>query len=62
MTPDTPTAEERSEFIQRLPVVMHEAGRLGLWKTMHALHEVIQTAGWEMAEKVPELRSTPHDP
>ena len=27
-----------------------EAGRLGMWKTMHALEPATQAVGWEMAE------------
>lgn len=26
------------------------AGRLGLWKTMHAIEPATQAVGWEMAE------------
>jgi hypothetical protein len=43
-------AEAGRDFILRLVVAKDEAGRLGLWKTMHALDEVTRTVGYEVAD------------
>jgi hypothetical protein len=41
---DTPTLES---FVAELVALKNEAGRLGLWKTMHALDEATTAVGWE---------------
>ena len=41
---------ERHEFVTKLPLIMVEAGRLGLFQTMHCLHEAVQKSGYELAE------------
>lgn len=47
----TETAWRRAsrEFASRLVLVKVEAGRLGLWRTMHALDKGTQAVGWEIA-------------
>lgn len=43
------------DFINRLVMIKHEAGKLELWKTMHSLEEPQRVVGWEFAEKLKEL-------
>lgn len=42
----------RHDLVTWLPLVMSQAGKVGLYKTMHALHEAVRMAGWELAEKM----------
>lgn len=42
----------RDEFILELAALHHEAHRLGLHRTGHALHEAVRTVGWEIARQV----------
>src|SRR5687768_2734487 len=44
---------ERRQFITELVLAKDRAGRLGLWKTMHALDEATNAAGWELASLLP---------
>lgn len=43
------TDAEREAFLQRLPLVMVEAQRLGLVITGRALHDAVRASGWEYA-------------
>ena len=38
----------RAEFARNLPLVMVEAGTLGLYETMHALHDAVRKVGYEL--------------
>lgn len=43
------------KFITKLTLLKAEAGRLELWRTMHALELPITVIGWELAgEEIPE--------
>lgn len=48
----------RNDFVTWLPLVMHQAGKVGLWKTMHALKEVTRLAGYELAEQMEKESDT----
>lgn len=39
------------DFAVRLSYMMAEAGQLGLFRTMQALHEAVRQVGWELAEQ-----------
>lgn len=43
-------AAERRQFSANLAAMKHEAGRLGLWRTMRALEEATMRVGWEIAD------------
>lgn len=43
---------ERTKFIQQLPLLLHRAGELGLYKTMHALTNAVRVSGFELAEEM----------
>lgn len=50
---DIPSREEvMRNFVAKLPLVMDEAHRLGLFVTGHALHEAVRKAGYELAERL----------
>lgn len=38
------------ELIIRMVEVKNEAGRLGLYRTMHAMDEATRVVGWEVAD------------
>ena len=38
------------EFTTALVRMKDRSGRLGLWKTMHAIDEATKVAGWEIAD------------
>jgi len=38
------------DFANRLSLLQDEAGRLGLFKTMHILHEASRAAGFELTD------------
>ncbi len=40
----------RHDLIVRVAQMQEEAGRLGLFKTMHSLHEANRAGGFELAE------------
>lgn len=40
----------RHEFITRVALMQEEAGRLGLFKTMHSLHDANRAGDFELAE------------
>lgn len=42
----------RHDFVRWLPLIMSQAGKVGLYKTMHTLHEAVRVAGWELAERM----------
>lgn len=42
---DTP----QTDFASRLALMHVEAGNLGLYATMHKIHEAVQQVGWEIA-------------
>ena len=46
--------DKRTLFAQRLPLIMDEAGRLGLFATMQALHKAVQAVGYEVANEFSE--------
>ncbi len=51
MTPtNRQSAAPRKEFASRLTLVMNEAMRLGLYRTMHKLHDAVREVGWELAD------------
>lgn len=50
MTNEQQTIKERHQFANELPLVMHRAGQLGLWRTMHKLHDAVRELGWELAD------------
>jgi len=52
--PDYKHRQEHIEFASRLALMQVEAGRLGLYVTMHKIHEAIKQVGYEMAGE-PEL-------
>jgi len=37
------------EFVVAMNDLMNRAGKLKLWRTMHALHDAKRTLGWELA-------------
>lgn len=39
------------DFVVRLAAMMAEAGELGLYGTMHKIHEAVQALGWELSHK-----------
>lgn len=41
-----------TDYLSRLSLFQAEAGKLGLFKTMHALHEANRVGGSELAEHV----------
>lgn len=41
--------DPRQEFVNKLTFAMNEAGQLGLYRTMHKLHEAVREVGWEIA-------------
>jgi hypothetical protein len=45
---------DRANFASRLALMHIEAGRLGLYVTMHKIHEAVKQVGYEMAG-TPEL-------
>ena len=45
--------ESIQTFVIDLNLLMDRAGRLGLWKTMHVLHDAKRKLGWELAEEKP---------
>lgn len=40
----------RQAFCAELPLVMERAGRLGMFRTMHKLHEAVKEVGYEWAD------------
>lgn len=42
-------AHKHQDFINRLVAIKEEAGRLGFYRTMHALDGALQQIGWEVA-------------
>ena len=44
-------SEPVQAFVIDLNLLMDRAGKLGLWKTMHVLHDAKRKLGWELAEK-----------
>jgi len=48
------TLEVQKDFARRLAEMHVEAGRLGLYVTMHKIHEAVKQVGYEMAG-TPEL-------
>lgn len=40
----------RREFLIRLAQMKHEAGELGMWKTVQALDNTTRVAGFELAD------------
>lgn len=40
----------RQDFARRLGLMKEEAGRLRLWRTMHALEAPLKEIGWEIAD------------
>lgn len=42
--------DERKSFVSRLALMKTEAGALGLYRTLHALDQTTNTAGWEIAD------------
>jgi hypothetical protein len=40
---------KHEDFIHRLVAIKEEAGRLGFYRTMHALDGAVQEIGWEVA-------------
>ena len=44
-------SEPIQAFVIDLSLLMDRAGKLGLWKTMHILHDAKRKLGWELAEK-----------
>lgn len=43
------TKAEGGEFASKLALLKHEAGRLGLWLTMHELDRAVVMVGFEIA-------------
>ena len=41
---------ERARLVTELNVIKFKLGRVGLFKTMHAVDEATRCMGWEMAE------------
>ena len=50
MTTEAQQRQAERDFITDLVLLKARAGRLGLWKTMHALEEATQFVGWEVAD------------
>ena len=49
----SPTDMDKTrDFIRRLVSMKDEAGRLGLFKTMHAMDEATRAVGYEFADKI----------
>lgn len=44
-------ARKHEDFIQRLVAIKEEAGRLGFYRTMHAMDAAVQEIGWEVASR-----------
>ena len=44
--------DEITEFLARLTSMHAEAGRLGLLRTVHRLHDTVREAGWEFEEMI----------
>lgn len=40
------------KFIESLPLIVHQAGKFGLWKTMHSLNDALRVAGYELADHI----------
>jgi hypothetical protein len=55
--------EQQKEFASRLALMHVEAGQLGLYVTMHKIHEAVKQVGYEMAgepglyDKIEEARN-----
>lgn len=47
-----PTKKETDDFIRRLILMKVEAGRLGLFATMHAIDAATTKVGYELADKL----------
>jgi len=41
---------QMKEFLAKISLLKHEAGELKLWKSLHALDDAQNKAGWEVAE------------
>jgi hypothetical protein len=54
---DRETLLSMRELCQQLPLIMHRAGQLGMFRTMHALHEAVRQAGDEAGAYVAADRS-----
>jgi hypothetical protein len=50
----------RREFCMELPVIMNKAGALGLYRTLHALHEAVRAVGYEVAELEDGTKARPY--
>ena len=46
--------EKANQFTIKVVQLKHEAGVLGLYKTMHALEAGVTAVGWEIAEHIKE--------
>lgn len=46
------TIHRQRDFAAKLVSIKHEAGVLGLFKTMHALEAGVKAVGWEIAENI----------
>ena len=65
MNDTSPKRDPREEFASELAFVMNKAMRLGLYRTMHKLHDAVREIGWEMADQIakesnPPARSRKH--
>jgi hypothetical protein len=49
-------SDDKRDFVIRLTMLHAEAGRLGLFSTMHKIHEAVKQLGYELAG-TPELYS-----
>ncbi len=52
-----PTTAEQQEFASRLALMMNEAGKLRLYRTMHKIHDAVRAVGWEIAASAPDKRT-----
>lgn len=48
-------SREQLDFPIKLNALKTEAGRLGLWRTHHAIDAATPAVGWELAEKETEF-------
>ena len=53
MTPDPIEAKptkEQAAFASEVALLMNKAATIGLYRTMHSLHEAVRTVGYELAD------------
>lgn len=53
-----PTHQQKLILASQLSQAMYRAGELGLYRTVHAVHEAVRVVGWEIAEEMERQQKT----